>query len=251
MQGNRASYPGSPKPSRTVPSATSNLTGRVARTQLFSTLDADALSRLAAGAHLSHLIAGQYLWHAGDPAGEFCIIQSGLAEVQRITVGGEAVTLGLFGPGDAIGATAALERGRYPADALALAAATDVLCVAAGPVLALLEHSPALALAMNRALLAHTEILRAKINIVSAGSVPRRIAALVLYLVQRFGAPHDGLHAHIGIELTREKIGHLVGARPETVIRIMSRWHKAGWIDSGRDGLEVHRLDMIRRMGSR
>lgn len=232
-------------------SATSTLIGRIARTPLFLALDDDALSRIAAGARLSHLVAGQYLWHAGDPAGEFCIIQSGLAEVQRITVGGEAVTLGLFGPGDPIGTTAALERGRYPADALALTAAAEVLCVAAGPVLALLEHSPALALAMNRALLAHTEILRAKINIVSAGSVPRRIAALVLYLVERFGTPHDGIHARIGIELTREKIGHLVGARPETVIRIMSRWHKAGWIGSGHDGLEVHRLDMIRRMGSR
>lgn len=251
MHQTGAARPASFKPPRTVLSTASNLSARIARTQLFSALDDNALSRIAAGAHLRRLVAGEYLWHAGDAAGEFCIIQCGLAEVQRITVGGEAVTLGLFGPGDAIGTTAVLERGRYPADALALTAATEVLCVAAGPVLALLEHRPALALAMNRALLAHTEILRAKINIVSAGSVPRRIAALVLYLVERFGAPHDEIHARIGIELTREKIGRLVGARPETVIRIMSRWHKAGWIGSGHNGLEVHRLDMIRRMGNR
>jgi CRP-like cAMP-binding protein len=239
------------EPPATTPSTASDLIGRIARAQLFSTLDDAALTRIATGTHLDHLVTGQYLWHAGDPAREFRIIQSGLAEVQRVTAGGEAVTLGLFGPGDALGTTAVLERGRYPADALALTATAEVLCVAAGPVLALLDHSPALALAMNRALLAHTEILRAKINIVSAGSVPRRIAALVLYLVARFGTPHDELTAHVGIELTREKISHLVGARPETVIRIMSRWHKAGWIDSGRDGLEVRRLDMIRRMGSR
>jgi CRP-like cAMP-binding protein len=104
---------------------------------------------------------------------------------------------------------------------------------------------------MNRALLEHTDILRAKIDIVSAGSVPARIAALVLYLVERFGESRDAQNAHAGIDLTREQIGHIVGARPETVIRIMSRWHKAGWLDSTRAGMAVHRLDMIRRMAGR
>lgn len=233
-----------------MPFPTSDLIGCIARTQLFSMLDERAVTRIAAAARTSRLQAGEALWRMGDVACEFCIIESGLVEVQRITAGGEAVTLGLFGPGDSPGTAAVLDRGRYPAAALTLSAAA-VLWIAAAPVLALLKDNPALALSMNRALLAHTEVLHAKINIVSAGSVPRRIAALVLYLVERFGTSDGDLTAHVDIELTREKIGQFVGARPETVIRIMSRWHKAGWIDADRNGLEVRRLDMIRRMGSR
>lgn len=234
-----------------MPASRSNLTDRVARTRLFSSLDAVTLRRISAGARVDRLSAAERLWFAGDPATDFCVIESGLVEVQRLTSGGEAVTLGLFGPGDAVGTTAVLDRARYPADAVTLTAGAEVLCIAAAPVLALLECSTGLALAMNRALLEHTDILRAKIDIVSAGSVPARIAALVLYLVERFGESRDAQNAHAGIDLTREQIGHIVGARPETVIRIMSRWHKAGWLDSTRAGMAVHRLDMIRRMAGR
>lgn len=224
------------------------LIDRLARTRLFSVLDGDTLQRVAASARLYRLSAGKRLWLTGEPAEEFCVIQAGLMEVQRLNADGDAVTLGLFGPGDAIGISAVLDRCPYPADALTLTASAEVLRVAAAPVLALLEHNAALALAMNRALLEHTDILRAKIDIVSAGSVPCRIAALVLYLAERFGEPHDGLAILVGVDLTREQIGQIVGARPETVIRIMSRWHKAGWLDSTRDGMEVRRLDMLHRI---
>jgi CRP-like cAMP-binding protein len=110
-----------------------------------------------------------------------------------------------------------------------------------------MEHAP-LALAVNRALLAHTAALRAKIDIVSAGSVPRRLAALTLYLIERFGKPTTQGSTAIEVSLTREQIAQLVSARVETVIRIMSRWQKAGWLVTMRHGLEVTRVDMLKRI---
>ena len=100
----------------------------------------------------------------------------------------------------------------------------------------------------NRALLEHTSSLRSKIELVSAGNTPRRIAALLLYLGERFGRKSDDGTVEIRPALTREQIGQLVNARTETVIRIMSRWSKARWIHGTAPKLKLLRVDMLQRM---
>lgn len=100
----------------------------------------------------------------------------------------------------------------------------------------------------NRALLEHTASLRSKIDIVSAGTVPRRVAALLLHLAGRFGREFKDGTMEIQPALTREQIGQLVNARTETVIRIMSRWSKAGWIRGTSSGIKLMRMDMLWRM---
>jgi CRP-like cAMP-binding protein len=53
----------------------------------------------------------------------------------------------------------------------------------------------------------------------------------------------------VEVSLAREDIGQLVSARVETVIRILSRWQKAGWLANRPGGIEILREDMLRRIG--
>lgn len=194
------------------------------------------------------LSGGEYVWRHGDSAQYFVIVQRGLVAIQRVTPDGEVVFLALFGDGDTLCIVPAMQHLALPADAIAVSERVEVLLVAAGPLLSAAREHPEIAGLLNRVLLQHTSSLRTKIDIVTAGTVPRRVAALLLYLAERFG--REIANGVIGIDpaLTREQIGQLVNARTETVIRIMSRWSKAGWIEGTSSSLRISRTDMLKRI---
>lgn len=221
---------------------------RLGTSTFFSGMDEALLARLARETTVRRLAAGEHLWFAGQSADHFTLIDSGVIQIEQMTPTGETIALGLFGAGESIGLPAALQRGPYPSDAIALTNDAKVLRIRAEPVLQALDESPSLAMALNQTLLQHTAILRAKIDIVSAGSVPRRLAALFLHLITRFGKDTGGGSIRIEVGLTREQISQFVSARVETVIRILSRWQRAGWLDSGRGKIEILRVDMLRRI---
>ncbi len=221
---------------------------RLAALALFAELAPAELDVLARGAQPRRLAAGELLWLAGDRAGVFAVIESGIVEIRQTTVEGEGIVVGLFRAGEAIGLPAALEGGVFPGDAVAMAGVVEVLAIRADALRAALADSVAVGRAVNRALLEHTAALRAKIDIVSAGSVPRRLAALMRYLIARFGRPTESGTVLVEVSLAREDIAQLVSARVETVIRILSRWQKAGWLANRAGGIEVLREDMLRRI---
>ncbi|MGH8801974.1 MAG: Crp/Fnr family transcriptional regulator [Casimicrobiaceae bacterium] len=206
-----------------------------------------ALLDFAPESEQHHADSGARLWRTGEFASRFAVIESGIVAIRRFTPGGDTIVLGLFGPGDAIGLPAALAREPFPAEALALAPVT-LRWIPAVALNAAVAATPPLGKAVDRALIAHTDALREKIEIVSAGTVPRRLAALFLYLARRFGAPAKPGTAVIGIGLTREQIGQIVNARTETVVRVLGRWQRAGWFDGDRTRIEIARPDMLERI---
>ena len=225
------------------------LVERLAAFDLFAHLSEAELARLAAGGRYRRLASGEALWFAGERAKSFAVIEAGVVEIRQLTPAGEGVVVGLFAAGEAIGLAAALDGGTFPADAIALGGVVDVVSIRADVLQEALGGSVAVALAVNRALLRHTAALRAKIDIVSAGAVPRRLAALMYYLIERFGKPAAGGAVSVEVNLTREEISQLVSARVETVIRILSRWQKAGWLlTRPGGGIEIMRVDMLRRI---
>lgn len=221
---------------------------RLRSASLFRTLDATRIESLAAQTSRLALSAGEYIWHRGSSAQYFVVVEHGLVAMQRVSAEGEAVLVALFGSGDTLCIVPALQRVPFPADAVAVTERTEILRILAAPVLSAARNDSELAALLNRALLDHTASLRSKIDIVSAGTVPRRVAVLLLHLAERFGHENtDGL-VQIHPALTREQIGQLVNARTETVIRIMSRWSKAGWIGGDSTSLSLMRPDMLTRI---
>jgi CRP-like cAMP-binding protein len=226
---------------------TADVVARLKAAHPFSAADPALLATIARSASAKRYAAREAIWEAGAEATVFTVILSGLVEIRRRTPGGEDALLGLFGPRDSIGLSAVLERGGYPASAVAVSSFVDVLEIPAGPVLDALATQSALALATTQALLEHTKALRRKIDVMSSGSVPRRLATLFIDLTERFGERADRV-VIIPIAISRTEISELVGARVETVIRILSRWRKDGILSSSRRGFELRdpeRLEAI------
>ena len=224
------------------------LEGRLGALELFSRVGHADLARLAQGARARRLDPGESLWFAGELASWFAVIESGVIQIRQMTPTGEGILVGLFRRGEAVGLAAALENGVFPADAIALGEPAEVLLIRAEALRNASDDSIAVGRAVNHALLRHTVALRAKIDIVSAGTVPRRLAALMRYLIGRFGHTTATGSVIVDVHLARDELSQIVSARVETVIRILSRWQKAGWIASRPGRIEIMRPDMLERI---
>lgn len=207
--------------------------------RLFGALDPTLFKASADGAVRVRLARGEALWRAGDAATSFTIICSGLVKIVRPTPDAGEAIVGLFGPRETIGDSAVLERGTYPADAITSSERCEICRVDAAPVLAAMNQRPEVARSLNQALLEHTRALQEKIRIMSAGSVTRRLATLLLHLADRFGDELGDGTTLIPVDLSRAELASLIGARPETTIRTLSRWRKAGDVVPAAEGFLV------------
>lgn len=218
------------------------------RSRLFGGVPVPLVTRFARGASARTYDAGENVWRANDAARSFMIVQTGLVEIRRPTSNGEGATLGLFGPGDSIGDFAVVAVGVYPADAVA-SDVTTIVRVPAEPVLDAVHTEPSVARAITTALVERSRILRMKIDVMSAGPTPMRLARLFVHLMQRFGEERGDGWVRVPLRLSRAQLARLVGARVETVIRTVSTWRKKGWIEVGDDGYLAYK-DALAALGT-
>ncbi len=207
--------------------------------RLFGELDPALFKASVDGAVRVTLARGDVLWRTGDAATHFTLICSGLVKIVRPTPDAGEAIVGLFGPRESIGDSAVLLRGQYPADAVTSSERAEICRVDASPVLAAMGQRPEVARSMNLALLEHTHALQEKIRIMSAGSVTRRLATLLLHLADRFGDELGDGTTLIPVDLSRAELASLIGARPETTIRTLSRWRKTGEVVPAAEGFLV------------
>src|SRR4030095_5005940 len=106
---------------------------------------------------------GEYLFHEGDPAQGFYVVQRGAVNVHRVNAAGKEQVIHVFRAGESFAeASLATDRG-YPADARAVEP-SQVLMVQKSGFLALLKRQPELALRMFASMSAHLRVLVGQIE---------------------------------------------------------------------------------------
>lgn len=213
--------------------------------KLFGGLDERLLAEFARAAHRARFARGDFLWRAGDPAMAITVITSGLVKICQPLRQGQSTIVGLFGPRESLGDMAVIGRMGYPADALAASDSVEILRVEKTAVLDAMHRHPAVGIAINRSLVEHSNQLRGKIQILAAGSVERRLATLLVHLAERFGDELEDGCTGIPVVLSRTELACLVGTTVETTIRIMSRWQKAGLVETTADGFRLCNVEAM------
>ncbi len=214
--------------------------------RVFTGVPQSSLTSLSVATSLVTLREREHLWHCGQYPSIVAIVVRGLVQIVNTTASGEPTIFGIFGPGQAVGLSAVMEGKPYPASAIAAARNTVVLKVAGSEVVAVSTRDADVARALAKALIEHTNALRSKIEVLSAGSIQARIAVLLLGLAERYGDEMGGF-AFLPIELSRGTIASLVSARVETVIRQMTHWQREGTVTKVDGGI---RLDVDRLRGA-
>ena len=221
---------------------------RMLRFDLFAKLPSRVLSELAASATVQAFRAGEYIWRHNDADRRVMFIEQGLVKAARRNREGVSRTYGLYGPGDSMGIFAIWAGMKYPTDAVAMNDGMIAIFVDSEAILKFSEKYPRLAGRLRIEIGRFTEAFIQKIEIVSAGTVPQRLAVLMTMLIDRYGTDKKGTKARLPITLTLEQISDIVGVRLETVARIMSGWKKDGWLTIDANGCHFARLDKVREL---
>lgn len=168
--------------------------------------------------------AGDLLWREGDAEGLFVSIRSGRVKAYRTLPGGSAVTLYLFGPGDAFGFTPFLDGRPYPASAQAL---TDVeaMTMTRAEFAGVLGRDPSVAPAVFELVAARLRDALDRVERASTPNVLPRAAAALASLLPDTGS--GGL-AVVELPVRSSELASALGVTPESFSRAMTRLVEAG-----------------------
>ncbi len=165
--------------------------------------------------------AGELLWREGDEAGLFVAIESGRVKAYRTLPDGTAVTIYLFGPGDAFGFTPFLDGGPYPASARAL---TDVeaLTMSREEFAAALASNPSVATAVLGLVAARLREALDRIERASMPNVLPRVAAALASLLRGSGK------TIVELPVRSRDLAGAIGVTPESFSRAVTKLVRSG-----------------------
>jgi len=190
--------------------------------QLFIGLPQADLEAIAEVAVLKTLEKGDYLFHEGDPAHGFYVVQRGAVNVHRVSAAGKEQVIHVFRAGDSFAEVAlASERG-YPADARALEP-TQVLLVQKEGILALLKRQPELALRMLGSMSSHLRVLVGQLEDLTLKDVETRLAN---WLVKRCSDPQSAAPAQIELKVAKRVLAAELGTVSETFSRTLAKFRE-------------------------
>ncbi len=188
--------------------------------RLFAGLPAADLEKIAAITVVRPLADGEYLFHEGEPAHGFYIVQRGAINVHRVNAAGKEQVIHIFRPGESFAEAAlATERG-YPADARAIGS-SQVLTVQKDGILALIKRQPALALRMLASMSGHLRALVGQIEDLTLKDVETRLAN---WLLKRCPTPHQPAPVKIKLGITKRTLAAELGTVSETFSRTLAKF---------------------------
>jgi CRP-like cAMP-binding protein len=200
---------------------------RLAGAPLFGALSPELRGELARSARIVSLPAHQRLWTAGDRADRLGLVVSGrMKSVQH--AGGREVILDVVLPGEMVGEVAFALGATYQSTVVCLRRAR-VLVVETDAVRRAFdrEHRALAALACDLA--GQIQRLMRLVESLSAGSVERRLARVLLGLLERAGERFPG-GVYVPVKLRRGDLAALAATSEESVSRKIGGWVRQGWL---------------------
>lgn len=190
--------------------------------QLFTGLPPTDLEQIAAVAVVKSLGKDDYLFHEGDAAHGFYVVQRGAVNVHRVNAAGKEQIIHVFRTGDSFAEVALATRTGYPADARALEP-TQVLLVQKDGILALLKRQPELALRMLGSMSSHLRVLVGQLEDLTLKDVETRLAN---WLVKRCPNPQSEQPVRIVLTMTKRVLAAELGTVSETFSRTLAKFRE-------------------------
>lgn len=190
--------------------------------QLFTGLPPADLEKIAEVTVVRTLEKGDYLFHEGDPAHGFYVVQRGAVNVHRVTAAGKEQVIHVFRTGDSFAEVAVASPTGYPADARALET-SQVLLVQKAGILELLKRQPELALRMLGSMSSHLRVLVGQIEDLTVKDVETRLAN---WLVKRCPDPQAEAPVNIELTVTKRVLAAELGTVSETFSRTLAKFRE-------------------------
>jgi CRP-like cAMP-binding protein len=192
--------------------------------QLFAGLPPSDLAAVAGITAVRRLEKGDYLFHEGEPARGFYVIQNGAVNVHRVNAAGKEQVIHIFRAGESFAEAALATPTGYPADARAVEP-SQVLGVQKEGFLALLKRQPELGLRMLASMSVHLRALVAQLEDLTLKDVETRLAN---WLVKRCPNLDSDRPVPIELKMTKRVLAAELGTVSETLSRTLARFRGEG-----------------------
>lgn len=217
---------------------------RIGQVPLFAGLDGDGLAAVHGRCRALGFEADEVVYRSGEPADMIYIVASGAAKSIRSAADGTETILGLYGPGDFLGALPALGADAHSDWAWTMTPSC-LLGLHAADYDALMAEFPSVAVATVQAVSRRLDEARQVVHLLAGTPLAERLATTLVLLAEKVGRPWDGA-VLIDMPLTREDLASLTGVTTESVSRLMSRFKREGIIDSGRGWVAIRDIEALR-----
>ena len=187
---------------------------------------------------------GQVVFYEGSPCLGIHCIEAGSVALKKSDGNGGAVVVGIFGEGQTLGYTAFFSGREHTASAEALER-TQVCFIERAGVRTLLDRNPSLGLRfLNRV---SERLVDSEVERVRALTLPlrARLAHLLLIFKDRSSTVDDDGTLTIELPLSRRDIAAMVGARPESLSRVLRDLENDGVARFDRRHAVVPDLDLL------
>ncbi len=183
---------------------------------------------------------GEALYRAGDRASAWYIVRSGVMKTLSVTPDGEEHVTGFHYPGEIIGLEGTAS-GRHEESAVVLEAATAcALTLESLPELWGLGAGPAILSLIGER---DRTLSLLRINM-SQSRAEMRIAGYLKLLMDR--TARQGFDPTcLAMPMSRTDLANHLGLTLECVSRILSKWRKAGVIDTDRNSMQIKQPDEL------
>ena len=205
---------------------------------IFQSLQPDDLKAVLAHAVLRQYPRGTAVLRKGDPGRGMLLIMRGQMRISSMLEDGREVTLGVVGPGEAIGEMSLLDGQERSADVTALDDCA-ALVMERGQFLRLLRGSPDLCLSLIEMLSQRLRQANTAIEDIALLDLSARLGKLLLRLARDCGAPAVGGGVRIELKLSQKDLSTLVGASREKVNRQLRQWEEGGILSKERGYLVI------------
>src|SRR4051794_22057806 len=194
----------------------------LAEVDLFGSLPADAVERIAAAAQARTLRRGDVLFREGDEGIELFIVESGRIAIANKSLDGRESVFALMEAGDVFGEMSLFDGHGRSAEARALEA-SKVYAVPFGPLRDLFREQPSL-------LWPVVELLAGRIrnmDVALADSVFLDVTGRTAKRLLELAGENDEFQ----LPITQEELAGLVGASRERVNKAISSFVRLGWLE--------------------
>lgn len=208
---------------------------------LFQGLSDEALGQVAETCVVRGLKKGEYLFHEGEPAQGFYVVQSGAINVHRVTPDGREQMIHLFRPFSSFAEVALSSTEQYPADAVAVQP-SQVLLVQRRPLRDLIQRNPDIAFHIILSMSVHLRHLVQLLEDQKFTDIESRLANWLL----RQASTAEGEVRVVTLDTSKKLLANQLGVASETLSRALARFREAGWIQVAGPRIEIHQPEALR-----
>lgn len=207
--------------------------------EIFRGLSAADRQRLVAASHERVFAKGETMFEEGQPSESVWLVREGRVHMVHYHTDGHVQTTCVMTPGETFCCLPALDRGTYPASAVAATRAT-VLQIPTARFHEILQRSPAVFQETMGVFCNRLRQVEAK-GCMAHDPVELRLARTLLVLSKKFGDT---------IPMTRQELAELADTTVETTIRTIRRFQREGWLRAARGRVQLLDADALRRLSA-